>query len=132
MRRRDFIRLIRLGAAWPLAARAQPPVVGFLGSTTPATQGQWLAAFVPRLRELGWSEGRDVVVEPRWAGGEVDHAKEIVAEFLKLKAAVIVTTGTPMTAVAQQATSTIPIVFVSVGAPANTGFVARDSSYCEK
>jgi putative ABC transport system substrate-binding protein len=125
MRRRDFLRGTgSAAAAWPLAARAQPPVVGYLGSATPATQGQWLAAFMQRLHELGWIDGRNVTVESRWAGGDVGHATQMVAEFLQLKAAVIVTTGTPMTAVAKQATAAIPIVFISVGAPVDAGFVA--------
>jgi putative ABC transport system substrate-binding protein len=125
MRRRNFIAgLASTTAAWPLAARAQPPVIGYLGSSTPATQGQWLAAFVQRLHELGWIEGRNVAVETRWASGDAAHATQIVAEFLQLKAAVIVTTGTPMTAVAKQATSAIPIVFISAAAPVNTGFVS--------
>lgn len=125
MRRRDFIGLIG-GASmhWPFAAHAQPLVVGYLGSATPATQGQWLAAFMQRLHELGWIDGRNIAVEPRWAGGDVADATKIVAEFLKLKASIIVTTGTPMTAVAKQATSAIPIVFISVGAPVDTGFVS--------
>lgn len=125
MRRRQVIALLSgAAAAWPFTARAQLPVVGYLGSATPATQGQWLAAFVQRLHELGWIDNRTIAVEPRWAGGDIGHATQIVAEFLKLKAAVIVTTGTPMTTVAKQATSAIPIVFISVGAPVDTGFVA--------
>jgi putative ABC transport system substrate-binding protein len=125
MRRREAIALLS-GAAvgWPFAAHAQRPVVGYLGSATPATPGQWLAAFMKRLHELGWIDGRNIAVEPRWAGGNVADATKIVGEFLQLKAAVIVTTGTPMTAVAKQATSAIPIVFISVGAPVDTGFVA--------
>jgi putative tryptophan/tyrosine transport system substrate-binding protein len=124
VRRRDLIVIVGGVATWPLAARAQQPVIGYLGSSTPATQGQWLAAFVQRLHELGWIEGRNVAVETRWASGDAAHATQIVAEFLQLKAAVIVTTGTPMTAVAKQATSAIPIVFISAAAPVNTGFVS--------
>ncbi len=126
MRRREFITfLASTVAVWPRAARAQPPLIGYLGATTPAIHGQWLAAFVQRLHELGWSEGRNIAVEARWTGGDTARATQIVAEFLQLKAAVIVTTGTPMTAVAKQATSAVPIVFISVGAPVNTGFVSN-------
>jgi hypothetical protein len=72
MRRREFITLVGGAAvAWPLAARAQQPgklpIVGFLGSTTPTINGQWAAAFVQRLRELGWIETRSIAIEYRWA-----------------------------------------------------------------
>jgi len=73
VKRRDFITLLGGAAAWPLAAGAQqqgkPPTIGFLGSGTPAVQGQWLGAFVQRLRELGWSEGSSLTIEYRWAEG---------------------------------------------------------------
>src|SRR5262249_17453842 len=70
-------------ASWPLAARAQQagklPTIGYLGSATPATQGQWVAAFVQRLRELGWIEGRTIAIEYRWAEGHTERAAEIAA-----------------------------------------------------
>src|SRR5438876_5308671 len=72
MRRREFIGLFGGAAAWPLAARAQhpkPPTIGFLGSGTLAGQGEWVAAFVRRLRELGWIDGRNLAIEYRWAEG---------------------------------------------------------------
>jgi putative tryptophan/tyrosine transport system substrate-binding protein len=73
-------------AAWPLAARAQQPgklpTVGYLGSATPAIQGQWAVAFVQRLRELGWIEGRTIAIEYRWAEGRTERGAEIVAEFV--------------------------------------------------
>jgi hypothetical protein len=73
IRRREFITLLSGTAAWPLAARAQQPgkapTVGLLGATTPATAGQWIAAFAQRLRELGWTEGRTVAIEYRFADG---------------------------------------------------------------
>jgi putative tryptophan/tyrosine transport system substrate-binding protein len=74
MKRREFISLLG-GAAvpWPLTARAQQagklPTVGFLGTTTPSIMSQWTAAFVGRLRELGWIEGRTIKIEYRWAEG---------------------------------------------------------------
>jgi putative ABC transport system substrate-binding protein len=74
MRRRNFIAGLGGAVAWPLAARAQQPAhlptVWFLGSATPAAQGHWVAAFVQRLRELGWIEGRNIAIEYRWAGGK--------------------------------------------------------------
>ena len=88
LRRRQFITLIGGAAAWPLAARAQQPAklptIGVLGSGTAATQSQWTGAFVQRLRELGWSEGRDVATEYRWAEGRNERAA-IAAEFVRLK-----------------------------------------------
>src|SRR5262245_24417273 len=84
MRRREFIvALSGAAAAWPGAARAQQatklPTIGYLGSGTPTTQAQWVAAFVQRLRELGWIEGRTVAIEYRWAEGRNERAAEIAA-----------------------------------------------------
>jgi len=86
MRRREFITLLGGAAAvWPLAARAQQagkvPTIGFLGTITPAAQIRWTDAFVQRLRELGWIEGRTIAIEFRWAEGRSERAAEIVAEF---------------------------------------------------
>ena len=93
MRRREFIRMVGgAAAAWPIAARAQQgklPTIGVLGSGTAATQSQWVAAFVQRLREVGWSEGQNVGIEYRWAEGRSERAAEIAAEFVRLKVDVI-------------------------------------------
>src|SRR5436309_1453554 len=100
MNRRAFISLIGgVTLVTPLAARAQQqfaklPTIGYLGSATPAFQGQWVAAFVQRLRELGWSEGRTVAIDVRWAEGRTERAAEIVADFVQRKVDVIVTSGT--------------------------------------
>jgi ABC-type uncharacterized transport system substrate-binding protein len=128
MKRREFITLLGgAAAAWPLAARGQQPAklpsVGYLGSATPATQGQWAAAFVQRLRELGWIEGRTIAVEYRWAEGRDQRAAEIAAEFVQRKVDVIVTSGTSMVLAAKQATSVIPIVFTATGDPVSTGLI---------
>src|SRR5262244_2271247 len=128
MKRREVITLLGgAAAAWPLAARAQQPamlpIIGFLGSGTPAAHGHWVAAFVQRLRELGWIEGRNLTIEYRWAEGSSDRAAELAAEFVRLKVDVIVTSGTPTVLAAKQATSLIPIVFV-VGDPVGVGLVA--------
>jgi putative ABC transport system substrate-binding protein len=127
MRRRDFVTLLGgAAAASPLATQAQqagpPPTIGYLGSTTPANQSQWVAAFVQRLRELGWTEGRTVAIEYRWAEGRSERAAEIAAEFDRRKVDVIVTSGTGMVLAAKQATSVIPIVFTA-GDPVGTGLV---------
>src|SRR6516165_4279419 len=128
MRRREFISLLGGAAAWPLAARAQQSgkllTIGFLGSTRPSAEGQRLAAFVQRLRELGWMEGRNVAIEVRWAEGRSERFAEIAAEFVRFKVDVIVTVATPLTLAAKQATSVIPIVFVAVSDPVGTGLVA--------
>jgi len=126
MRRREFITLLGGAVAWPLAARAQQklPTIGFLGTSTPLAMSQWVAAFVQRLRELGWIEGRTVAVEYRWAEGRSERFAEIAAEFGQLKVDVIVTYGTPPVLAAKQATAVIPIVFAASGDPVGTGLVA--------
>jgi putative ABC transport system substrate-binding protein len=124
-KRREFITL--LGAAWPLAARAQQlaklPTIGFLGATTASVDGQRLAAFVQRLRELGWIESRNVAIEVRWAEGRSERFDEIAAEYVRLKVDVILTHNTLPVLAAKQATSAIPIVFASAGDPVGTGMV---------
>jgi putative ABC transport system substrate-binding protein len=129
VRRREFITLLGGAAvAWPLAARAQQSgrlrTIGFLGPNTHSAASEWLAAFVQRLRELGWIEGRTVAIEYRWAEGRMERAAEIAAEFVRLKVDVIVTRSTPAVLAAKQATSAIPIVFASAGDPVGTGVVA--------
>src|SRR5215475_9496494 len=125
--RRQFVTLLGGAAAtWPRAARAQPgnvPVIGILGSGSPAGQGQWYAGFVQRLRELGWIEGRNVAIEYRWAEGLDERFAEIAAEYVRRKADVIVTSGNSAIAVAKQTTSVIPIVFAVAGDPVGTGLV---------
>jgi putative tryptophan/tyrosine transport system substrate-binding protein len=126
MKRREFITLLGGAAAWPLAVRAQQPtmpVIGFLGTGTSSTWSQWTLAFVNRLRELGWVEGRTVRIEYRWADGRDARFAEIAAEFVRLKVAVIVTQGTSSILAAKQATSVIPIVFASAGDPVRFGLV---------
>jgi putative ABC transport system substrate-binding protein len=129
MRRREFISLLGgAAAAWPLAARAQQPgklpTIGFLGASTVSMQGPRTAAFVQRLRELGWIEGRTFVIEVRWAEGRSERAAEIAAEFVRLKVDIVIAAGTALTLAAKQATSTIPIVFTGAGDPVATGLVA--------
>jgi putative ABC transport system substrate-binding protein len=127
MRRREFITLLG-GAtvACPVGAHAQQtgmPVIGFLGASTASNWSQWTAAFVRRLRELGWIEGRTVTIEYRWAEGKTERIAEIAAEFVRLKVDVIVTVGSAVSA-AKQATSTIPIVFAIAVDPVEGGLVA--------
>jgi ABC-type uncharacterized transport system substrate-binding protein len=129
MQRRDFITLLSATAvSWPVAARAEQPVklatIGYMGPNSPSVDSYRLPAFVKRLSELGWIEGRTVTIEYRWAEGRSEHLAEIAAEFVQRKVDVIVTAATPPTAAAKQATSTIPIVFAAVGDPVGTGIVA--------
>jgi len=129
LQRREFITLLGgAAAAWPLAAGAQQagklPTIGFLGSGTPAAQGQWVTTFLQRLRELGWIDGRNITIEYRWAEGSSDRAAELAAEFARLKVDVIVTYANPMVVATKQATSVIPIVFAAAADPLGTGLVA--------
>jgi len=125
MRRRKFITFIGGAVAWPLAARSQPliPLVGLLNSE-PSTEQLRVDAFVKRLHELGWIEGRTVAIESRWAEGRPERVAEIAAEFVRLKAAVIVTSGAGPVSAVRQATQVIPIVFAIATDPVGTGLVA--------
>jgi putative tryptophan/tyrosine transport system substrate-binding protein len=86
---------------------------------------QWVAAFVQRLRELGWIEGRTVAIEYRWAEGRSERFAEIAAEFVRLKVDVIVTYATPPVIAAKRATAVVPIVSAVMGDPVGTGLVAN-------
>ena len=131
MKRRDFLTLLAstmTSCVWSLAARAQQPAklptIGFLGGNTPEVQIQWTGAFVQRLRELGWIEGRNVVIEYRWAEGRFDRPPEIIEEFVRLKVNVIVTHATANVVAAKQTTSVVPIVFAAVADPVGNNLVA--------
>src|SRR5215813_4862550 len=110
LKRRQFITLLGgTAAVWPLAAGAQQagklPTIGFLVAGTPSTYNQWVAAFVQRLRELGWIESRTAAIELRWAEGRNERYNEIAAEFVRLKVDAIVTLETPATLAVKQSTS---------------------------
>jgi putative ABC transport system substrate-binding protein len=127
MRRRTFISLVGGVAAWPLAAHAQQPrlpTIGYLGSTTAASERSRTDAFVQRLRELGWVEGHTVAIEYRWGDGRSERFAEIAAEFVRLKVDVILATATAPALISKQATAVIPIVFGLAGDPLGTGLVA--------
>jgi putative ABC transport system substrate-binding protein len=128
MKRRDFITLLGgAAAAWPFAARAQQPLklptIGYLGPNTRSLDSQRLVAFLQRLRALGWIEGRTIDIDYRWAEGRNERLAEFAAEFVRRNVSVIVTSATPPTVAAKQATSAIPIVFASVGDPVGAGVV---------
>ena len=128
MQRRELIMLLG-GAAftWPFALHAQQaaklPTIGFLGAGSPAGWSNWTAAFLQRLRELGWVEGRTVAIEYRWAEGRSERYAEIAAEFVRLKVDVIVSVGSAAI-VAKRVTSTVPIVFTLSADPIGDGMVA--------
>ena len=127
VRRRDLIAALGSVAAWPLAARAQQvkrPTIGLLGGATASAQAQWTAAFVKRLGELGWVEGRTVAIEYRWVDGDFSRSPGIIAEFVRLNVDVIVTHATANVLAAKRVTSAIPIVFASAGDPIGNGIVA--------
>jgi putative ABC transport system substrate-binding protein len=126
MRRREFITLVgSAAAAWPLVAPAQQhtKTIGFMGSGTAAAQSVWTAAFLRRLHELGWSEGRNIAIEYRWAEGRSERLAEIAAEFVRLKVDLILTHNTPPVLAAKGATLAIPIVFATAGDPVGSGIV---------
>jgi putative tryptophan/tyrosine transport system substrate-binding protein len=129
MRRRAFIEgIAALGVAWPLAVSAQQraklATIGLLGSGTAAAQSTWTAAFVQRMRELGWIEGHNLTIEYRWAEGHTERLAGLAKEFVRLNVDVILTHNTPPPLAAKQATSVIPIVFATAGDPVGSGIVA--------
>ena len=129
MKRREFITLLGGAvAAWPIAAHAQQagklPTIGYLGGGGPISQRAWAEAFVQRLRELGWIEGRTVAIEYRWGEGRTERYAEITDEFVRLKVDVILAGGTEAAIAAKQATSVIPIVFPTAGDPVGSRLVA--------
>jgi putative ABC transport system substrate-binding protein len=126
MRRRELLTLLGGAAvAWPLAARAQQakvPVIGFLGTTSPAAWSQPVAAFEQRLRELGWIAGRTITIDYRWTDGRNEQAPEIAEAFVQRKVDIIVAGGNAVAAV-KRATASIPIVFPVAVDPLGSGFV---------
>jgi putative tryptophan/tyrosine transport system substrate-binding protein len=125
MTRRKFVKLLPgIVVAWPLVARAQqsaPRLIGVLGAD-PTVWSSWTAAFVTRLRELGWITGDTIDVEYRWAGGSSQRVSDITAEFLRRNVDVIVTYGAAA-ALVKQATTTVPIV-LAVASDPGTGLIA--------
>jgi putative tryptophan/tyrosine transport system substrate-binding protein len=129
MKRREFITLAGAAAAsWPLTARAQQtgktPIIGLLIGSTAAAERARRLAFVARLAELGWIEGRTVMIEDRAAEGSIERAGEIAAEFVRLKIDVIVTAGDAQVRAVKRTTDVIPIVFAAAGDPVGNGLIA--------
>jgi putative ABC transport system substrate-binding protein len=128
MKRRKFLAALGGAAAWPLVAHAQQltklPTIGFLDPNAHSTQAKLIAAFMVRLRELGWIEGQNVTVEYRWTEGRVERSAELANELVRLKVDIIVASGTAVAVAAKKATSVIPIVFPIAGDPVENGLVA--------
>src|ERR1700738_371948 len=129
MKRRDFIAGVATATALPLAARAQQPdrtrrigVLMNLAADDPEAQRR-VSAFVQALRELDWTDGRNVQIEYRWGGGDAGTFRKYAAELVALAPDVILATGTPVVEALQQTTRTVPIVFVTIIDPVGAGFV---------
>jgi putative ABC transport system substrate-binding protein len=127
MRRREFITLLGGAAGWPMAAHAQQPTVrtiGYISSRAADVENEFLTAFRQGLSETGHVEGRNLVIEYRWAEGRYDRLSALAADLVRRQVSVIATTGGPQPArAALTATSTIPIVFTSGSDPVKDGLV---------
>jgi putative ABC transport system substrate-binding protein len=131
VRRRDFITLLGGAAAWPLAARAQQGDrvrrIGVLmpGDENDPVRKTYVSAFTQALMGLGWTDGRNLRMDLRWAGDDANRMRALAQELVGLQPDVILTTATPATAAVQRETRTIPIVFASVSDPVASGLIPR-------
>jgi putative ABC transport system substrate-binding protein len=123
MRRREFIALLVNAASWPLTAHAQQP--GKMWRIGLITHGhtKFLDVLFDRLRELGYVEGRNIIIERRYAEGNAARFQEFAEEMVRLKADIIIVTTTPAALAAKNATTTIPIVFPTAIDPVGTGVI---------
>jgi putative ABC transport system substrate-binding protein len=129
--RRKFITLFGGAAAWPLAAHAQQgDRMRRIGVLTPANENDlvaktYVSAFVQALANLGWTDGRNVRVDLRWGGADINRIRALARELVGLEPDIILTSGTPPTVAVQRETRTIPIVFANVADPVPNGLVER-------
>jgi len=128
--RREFIAGLGGAAAWPLAARQQGERVRRIGVLLPGDENDpvykpRLSAFIQALAGLGWTDGRNVRMDLRWYGADINRIRALAQELVGLQPDIILTNGTPETAAVQRETRTIPIVFANVGDPVPSGIVAR-------
>ena len=125
--RRAFVAGICAGLAAPQVVQAQQAAkvfrIGFLGNSTPVLEAHLVGPFRDGLRELGYIEGQNLLIEYRWAEGKYDRLPALIGELLGLKVAVIVTAGTPATLAVKKATTSVPLVMIAVGDPVGTGIV---------
>jgi putative ABC transport system substrate-binding protein len=126
VRRREFITLVGGAASWPLAARAQQAKIaqiGFLGAATAAGYAKLFESFKAGLSDLGYIEGKNIVIHSRWAEENYDRLAALANELVALKVDVLVTHGTPATGALRTATATIPIVMTVTGDADKTGLI---------
>ena len=128
MKRREFLALLGGATLAPGPARAQPTGkmrrIGFMGNSTEKLEANLVGPFRKALRDLGYVEGRDIVIEYRWAEGDYERFPALVAELIAAGVDVIVTAGTPAAFAVKNATNSVPCVMVAVGDPVGTGLVA--------
>src|SRR4029078_1969197 len=127
VKRREFIAGLGIAAMWPTLIHAQRPAklptIGFMGASSPEVANQWVTAFVKRLGELGWVDGRNVAIEFRWAEARADQYNEIASGFADRKVDVIVTWASAPVLAAKRATTPIPSVFAAQMDPVGAGVV---------
>ena len=121
------IALIALLFALCFSAEAQQtkkvPRIGFLGNSTPALEENLIGPFREGLRELGYVDGKNLLIEYRWAEGKYERFPTLIAELIALNVEVIVTAGTPASLAVKKATTSIPLVMIAVGDPVGTGLI---------